>query len=1017
MSSLRLASFLLTGVLAGCGGCGRAGLELPAPSHLRALVVIPGEATMFVGERLFLRALAAFDDGSTRDLAASEVAWSSADPSRVAFEAGAAVARASGGPVVVTATVEGLKATSSLTVSAAGLVAFEVAPSHVVLAVGESVALAARVRLADGTVVDVSGGAAGTVWASSEPGLASVSADGLVRGLAAGAPLAVTARNGDAQASASVRVTALPVRTVALAVRPTRLVLAAGTSGLVRAIATLSDGTELDLSDDPSTTWSSAVPDAVAVDAHGGLVAQRVASRVAVTAGTGGLRAASLVDVTEAALVSLSLAPAALTLAAGGEGQLVLTARYADGHAQDVTRDPRVEWVSDDALRVAVSGGTVRARAAGGPVAVAARLAGKEARATVVVLPSALTGLVLAPADADVRLGTTLALALTGQLADGSTRDLTAAASGTAWEVEPAGLVRVDDGGGAHAERVGGPVTVTARNGGKEATAVLRVVAAPDQLVSLAFVPAELRLDVGDGAPLHLVGTFGDGHTADLSAAASRTVYASADRALVEVSADGLVRAFARGGPVAVSGSNGGLTAVASVLVAEPAPEVVGLAVDPKAVTGRVSDTVHLHVTATLTDHSARDVTAASSGTTYAISGDPAVASVSPEGVVSCNGQGSAAVVVTNGVAHTFATIDVAARTLIDLKIAPGRLDLPVGLTDRLVVTGVFTDGSTADLTAATSGTVYASSRTNIASVDPSGHVLALAVGNAQVSVASGGLIRRVAVRVRDAQVVGVALSPPAASVVAGRSVQLTCTAMLDTGRLVDVTSASSGTVYLTATPALATIGPDGLLHGVAAGATQVTCINRGSVAASAVTVTPPVADEVRVSPEAARLPRGRVLPLAVTVRLSDGTVRDASGAASGTLYFSSDRSLAPVSDDGVVTGLSEGGPVTVTALVAGSTRDATVTVVPPAVDALACRPSSLSLLVGASAPLAVEATWSDGRVGRVASGDGPVFRVEDGRVALVDDAGVVTGAGAGATVVFAYLAGLVARCPVEVTP
>ena len=86
--------------------------------------------------------------------------------------------------------------------------------------------------------------------------------------------------------------------------------------------------------------------------------------------------------------------------------------------------------------------------------------------------------------------------------------------------------------------------------------------------------------------------------------------------------------------------------------------------------------------------------------------------------------------------------------SLIELRVAPSIVSVGAGETAALMVTGVYSDGSTADLTQAVAGTTYASGTPTVASVGDSGGVAGLLAGDSVVSVANSGLQTRALVKV-----------------------------------------------------------------------------------------------------------------------------------------------------------------------------------------------------------------------------------------------------------------------------
>ena len=169
----------------------------------------------------------------------------------------------------------------------------------------------------------------------------------------------------------------------------------------------------------------------------------------------------------------------------------------------------------------------------------------------------------------------------------------------------------------------------------------------------------------------------------------------------------------------------------------------------------------------------------------------------------------------------------------------------------------------------------------------------------------------------------------------------------------------------------------------------------------------PPRPTTVTVSPAAAQL-----AALGATVQLS-AEVRDQNGqamAGATVAWRSSATTVATVSSTGLVTAVGNG-TATITATAGSASGTATVTVAQE-VSAVAVSPAADTLVAGDTLRLAAEATDANGH---------PVAEAEfswassDTLVAAVDDAGLVTGVGAGQVEVTATAAGTTGRAELTV--
>jgi uncharacterized protein YjdB len=164
-------------------------------------------ATVTLGEQQSSGLTARAFDSQGRELIGRTVTWASAVASVVTVDGqGSITGIAAGGPVAVTATIEGRSAASQVTVVSLAVDKVEVTPSTPTVGVGGTVQLTAR--LTDAFNNELTGRVVS--WSSSDPLVASVDqSTGLVTGLVPGTAT-VTATSEGKSGSALVTVTVAP---------------------------------------------------------------------------------------------------------------------------------------------------------------------------------------------------------------------------------------------------------------------------------------------------------------------------------------------------------------------------------------------------------------------------------------------------------------------------------------------------------------------------------------------------------------------------------------------------------------------------------------------------------------------------------------------------------------------------------------------------------------------------------------------------------------------------------------
>ena len=190
-----------------------------------------------------------------------------------------------------------------------------------------------------------------------------------------------------------------------------------------------------------------------------------------------------------------------------------------------------------------------------------------------------------------------------------------------------------------------------------------------------------------------------------------------------------------------------------------------------------------------------------------------------------------------------------------------------------------------------------------------------------------------------------VTVSPASASLVLGVTPTQQLTATLRdaantvlTGRV--VTWSSSNT-------AAATVDANGLVTAVGAGGTTITATSETKAGTSSITVTLAPVATVTVTPASATIIVGG------TQQLSAVTKDAAGGVLTGrTISWSSNNAAATVDGNGLVTAVSVGGPVTITATSEGKTGTSSITVnpaPPPPVTTVTLSAPTTPMVVGAT--------------------------------------------------------------------
>lgn len=333
--------------------------------------------------------------------------------------------------------------------------------------------------------------------------------------------------------------------------------------------------------------------------------------------------------------------------------------------------------------------------------------------------------------------------------------------------------------------------------------------------------------------------------------------------------------------------------------------------------------------------------------------------------------------------------------------LSPDTLTIPAGRTATLDFT--LTDSAGAPV--APRSVVWSSSNLAVATVSSTGVVAALTPGEVRIAASAFGRSATARVTVAPREVAAIEVTPPSVSLVTGGSAQLQA-------RLVDIqgtTLTDRQVAWSSSNEAVATVTQAGRVTGVAPGGATITAAAGGRTGQVAVTVAVAPVALVTVSPSLDTLVAGAESQLVATLRDATGAVL--AGRAVG--WSSSNLAVATVSSTGTVRAIAPG-TATVSATSERRVGSSVVVVLARRPGAVTLTPSSSTVIVGESVQLRAQVTDSLGNL----LSDRPVtWTSENGAVASVNAAGLVTGVAPGTTRIAASSEGRTAFATVQVIP
>ncbi len=420
------------------------------------LIVEPVISTLPVGLEQQYRAQVILSDNQVLDVTQdSAISWSTSDSNI------ATVSNSTGTSGLVTAWDEGnvtvmasgsangqiFSASVNLMVTDAVVTQLLVEPSNSSLPVGLEQQYIAKVVLSDKQVLDVTQDTA-ISWQTSDSSIASISnntgAKGLLEAREEGA-VTVTASgiaNGQ-RFEANTTLTVSDAIVTALQVIPLNanvpegsldgVAIPVGLSQSYQAVATMSDGSTLDVTNSSALSWSSDNPAVASITSNlssGNGVAEGLASGFATISASGeangqAFAAYAQLEVTEAVVIGLEITPPDISVPVGLTQQFTAVATLSDDSTLDVTTNAALNWSSNNSAVAIInpSTGLATGIATGVATITATGVANEQsftASVTLNVTTAIVTSLEITPTEASIPRGQTQQFVATAMLSDGS---------------------------------------------------------------------------------------------------------------------------------------------------------------------------------------------------------------------------------------------------------------------------------------------------------------------------------------------------------------------------------------------------------------------------------------------------------------------------------------------------------------------------------------------------------------------------------------------------------------------
>ena len=353
--------------------------------------------------------------------------------------------------------------------------------------------------------------------------------------------------------------------------------------------------------------------------------------------------------------------------------------------------------------------------------------------------------------------------------------------------------------------------------------------------------------------------------------------------------------------------------------------------------------------------------------------------------------------------------LTISSAALVSIEVTPTNPQIALGTDGQFAATGMFTDGTTQDLTAQVLWESSAPGTSTISNgAGSQGLAGSVAVGDTTITATLSGVSGSTTLTISDAVLVSVEVTPTNPSIASGTSQQFTATGTFTDGTTQDLTEevawSSSDPMAQFSTAA----GTYGLVEGFAVGSATISAMHSGISGATTLTISTATLASIALTPASPGIPLGANQAFAATGTFTDGSVQDVTAAV---VWSSSDASVATIANDAAGKGLATSiamGTTTISAELSGLTGSTTLTVSSAALASIDVTPSHPSAALGTTQAFAATGIYTDGSVNDV-TGE-VTWTTSDPAIATVSNAdgsrGLATTVAVGSTVITAALAG-----------
>ena len=527
--------------------------EPPSPVVAR-VTVSPSSVSIEEGGTHQFSAIAYGSDNTM--ISGKTFTWTSSSTSVATINASGLATGVDAGSTTITATVDGVSGTATLTVTESPPVVARVtvSPSSVTIEEGGTHQFSATAYTSDNTMIS---GKTFT-WTSSSTSVATINASGLATGVDAGSTT-ITATVDGVSGTATLTVTEPPPVVARVAVRPSSVSIEEGGTHQFSATAYDSDNTMIS---GKTFAWTSSSTSVATINASG-LATGVDAGSTTITATVDGKSGTATLTVTESppVVARVTVSPSSVSIKEGGTQQFSATAYDSDN---TMISGKTFTWTSSSASVATINASGLATGVDAGTTTITATVDGKSGTATLTVAesPPVVARVTVSPSSVSIEEGGTQQFSATAYDSDNTM----ISGKTFAWTSSSTSVATINSSGLATGVDAG-TTTITATVDGKSGTATLTVTEPPPVVDRVTVSPSSVSIE--EGGTQQFSATAYDSDNTMISG--KTFAWTSSSTSVATINASGLATGV-DAGSTTITATVDGKSGTASLTVTEAAP-------------------------------------------------------------------------------------------------------------------------------------------------------------------------------------------------------------------------------------------------------------------------------------------------------------------------------------------------------------------------------------------------------------------------------------------------------------